>query len=66
MADYSGNQKLCATCANWLGSRSIDSFGTWVKDCGSEGKCAITRTGIKTTPANRCACFDWEKWRALK
>jgi flavorubredoxin len=29
MADYSGNQKLCATCVYWIAQRDVDLYNTW-------------------------------------
>ena len=64
--DYSGNLKLCATCAYWVGQRDCDTFRTWVKNCSNEGRCALPNGPIRTTPANKCACLNWEKWSVLK
>ena len=64
--DYSGNSKLCATCAYWAGQRGCNNFGTWVTNCSNEGRCAIPNGPIKTTMANTCACFSWKKWPVLK
>ena len=66
MADYSGNQKLCATCAYWTGTRNLNFSATWVTNCASEGRCAVNRRVIKTTIANLCACSNWKKWEVLK
>lgn len=66
--DYSGNMQLCATCAYWAGQRDVDQYGSWVKNCGAEGRCANPNGAKKNMQMmpNMCACFDWKKWTLLK
>ena len=66
MADYFGNQKLCATCVYWAGPRSLNTTATQVTNCANDGRCTANKCIIKTTMANQCACFDWKKWPALR
>lgn len=64
--DYSGNSKLCATCAYWAGQRDVNQFCSWVTNCAGNGRCTVNRCVIKTTMANQCACSSWKKWPVLK
>lgn len=48
MSEYSGHQKICATCAYWIAQRDTDFSNSRVKDCANEGRCASRKgpTGI--------------------
>ena len=68
MADYSGHQKLCATCVYFIAQRDVDIYNTWVRNCESQGRCAIPQGPFRNAQrsANMCACFNYQKWPVLK
>ncbi len=68
MMDYSGNQKLCATCVYWIAQRDVDLYGSRVTDCVGTGRCAIPQGPHRNSQraANMCACWNYQKWPVLK
>ena len=68
MADYSGNLKLCATCAYWIAQRDVNQFNTHAVNCASEGRCAIPQGPFRHSMrlSNSCACMNYLKWPVLK
>ena len=66
------NQKCCATCANWSGPRSVNSFCDTVTTEGSykpTGKCYIDSRvgGFANGPsADWCCGSKYTKWSVLK
>ena len=68
MADYMGGQKLCGTCACWIGVRDVDSINMCVKNCASQGKCGYPYGGYRNASraSGMCGCSDYQKWPVLK
>lgn len=65
------NLKCCATCANWAGPRSVNSFGDKVTTEGNSlpnGKCYTNPTvgGFAYGPKADYCCPKYSKWAALK
>ena len=65
------NQKCCATCANWSGPRSVNSFGDKVTTEGNikpSAKCYLNRNvgGFVDGPKADWCCNNYSKWAALK
>ena len=66
MARYSGNTKLCLTCAYWSGTRKAVDFGWAAKTKEfTTGTCTHRkRWGTKSN--EKFACYLWEKWPPLR
>lgn len=65
------NQKCCATCANWSGPRSVNSFGDTVTTEGNikpDAKCYLNPHvgGFTYGPRADWCCSNYSKWGALK
>ena len=68
MSEFSGHQKICATCVYWIAQRDTDFSNSRVKDCANEGRCAIPQGSYRHMRriAFACACSDYQKWPVLR
>ncbi len=65
--NYSKNNKCCATCTYWAGSRKLNSGNISLVALSSSGPCVVERGpwSRKDCKADR-HCNKWEVWSALK
>ena len=65
-----GHQKLCGTCAYWLGAREPNFYGTNVmlESQSVKGKCWCMQSPYARTEkySNTTTCSYYKKWEVLK
>lgn len=56
--------RVCATCKNWKGARSLESLGSAkVVRCDSARQPCCVKSGSMTTPGANCGY--WAKWSRI-